>query len=293
MADPLRQDFGASLREARERAGITLRHIATSTKISVPTLEALERNDVSRLPGGVFTRAFVRAYAREVGLDPEEALVRFLRQFPDVAGDAELKELGTEGLPGQEPRTGGARALRLLVWLLPIAAGVAYFAWPQSGFDVSSVTRRQESVSRPALPVAPPPSPALEPVPTTADATAGLPAVEPAAILPAAAAPAGAEPAEAAPRPAPDGGMRVTLATTSPCWLSLKAADGRAIFSGLMQAGERREFDLQGEIALTAGDAAALALAINGEAARPLGDAGRVVTVRFSPATFRTLLGPR
>ena len=65
------QDFGGKLREAREGRGISLRQIATSTKISVAALEALERNDVSKLPGGVFSRAFVRSYASEVGLDPD------------------------------------------------------------------------------------------------------------------------------------------------------------------------------------------------------------------------------
>jgi len=48
---------------------MSLRQIATSTKISMGVLEALERDDFSHLPGGIFSRAFVRAYATEVGLD--------------------------------------------------------------------------------------------------------------------------------------------------------------------------------------------------------------------------------
>ena len=65
-ADRTPGDFGSRLRAARERRGITLRQIASSTKISVGVLEALERNDISRLPGGIFGRAFVRSYAVEV-----------------------------------------------------------------------------------------------------------------------------------------------------------------------------------------------------------------------------------
>src|SRR4051794_39535358 len=61
------RDFGGTLRAARERRGLSLRQIATATKISMLTLEALERNDLARLPGGIFSRAFVRAYALEVG----------------------------------------------------------------------------------------------------------------------------------------------------------------------------------------------------------------------------------
>jgi cytoskeletal protein RodZ len=75
-------DFGSVLKEARERRGIGLRQIADDTKISVRALEALERNDISQLPGGIFSRAFVRAYATEIGLDPEETVESFLLHFP-------------------------------------------------------------------------------------------------------------------------------------------------------------------------------------------------------------------
>src|SRR5438874_11585054 len=76
-------DFGSRMRHAREQRGVSLRQIADATKISVSQLEALERNDISRLPGGIFSRAFVRAYAVEVGADPEQTVRDFLSQFPD------------------------------------------------------------------------------------------------------------------------------------------------------------------------------------------------------------------
>src|SRR6185436_16657811 len=75
-------DFGGTLRAARERRGLSLRQIANATKISIQTLEALEKNDIARLPGGIFSRAFVRSYALEVGLDPETAIQEFMGQFP-------------------------------------------------------------------------------------------------------------------------------------------------------------------------------------------------------------------
>ena len=75
-------DFGAKLREAREHRGLSLRVIADATKISVRALEALEENDISRLPGGIFSRSFVRAYAVEVGLDPEQTIAEFITRFP-------------------------------------------------------------------------------------------------------------------------------------------------------------------------------------------------------------------
>lgn len=76
-------DFGGRLRQAREARGLSLRQIAVATKISVPALEALERNDMSKLPGGIFSRSFVRSYAVEVGLDPDGTVQEFLDRFPD------------------------------------------------------------------------------------------------------------------------------------------------------------------------------------------------------------------
>src|SRR5215218_10709633 len=73
--------FGGKLRDARERRGVSLRQIANATKISIAALEALERNDLSKLPGGIFSRAFVRSYAIEVGLDPDAAVHEFLERF--------------------------------------------------------------------------------------------------------------------------------------------------------------------------------------------------------------------
>ena len=75
-------EFGARMRRAREAQGVSLRQIAETTKLSVRALEALERNDISLLPGGIFSRAFVRAYASEVGIDPEQTVREFIAQFP-------------------------------------------------------------------------------------------------------------------------------------------------------------------------------------------------------------------
>ena len=75
-------DFGSRMRHTREQRGVSLRQIAQTTKLSVSALEALERNDISRLPGGIFSRAFVRSYAAEIGVDPEDTVRDFLVQFP-------------------------------------------------------------------------------------------------------------------------------------------------------------------------------------------------------------------
>ena len=76
-------DFGARLRHERERRGIALAAVADQTKIAPALLVALERGDVTRWPGGIYRRAFVRAYAKAVGLDPNQIAREFLECFPD------------------------------------------------------------------------------------------------------------------------------------------------------------------------------------------------------------------
>ena len=77
-----RDAFGPNLRRARVQRGIGLDTIAAATKISVDLFSALERNDFSRWPKGLFARAFVRDYAKAVGLDANEIVDDFCRLFP-------------------------------------------------------------------------------------------------------------------------------------------------------------------------------------------------------------------
>jgi hypothetical protein len=70
--------FGEKLRKQREQRGIELDAISNTTKISTRMLRALEDEHFDQLPGGVFNKGFVRAYARLVGLDEEEAITDYL-----------------------------------------------------------------------------------------------------------------------------------------------------------------------------------------------------------------------
>jgi transcriptional regulator with XRE-family HTH domain len=76
-------DFGARLRHERERRGIALASIADQTKIAPALLVALERGDVTHWPGGIYRRAFIRAYAGAVGLDPNQIAREFFERFPE------------------------------------------------------------------------------------------------------------------------------------------------------------------------------------------------------------------
>src|SRR6478609_6048300 len=69
--------FGEELRREREIRAISLKEIADATKISKRFLDAIERNDHKTLPAPVFTRGFVREYARYLGLNAEEMVNRY------------------------------------------------------------------------------------------------------------------------------------------------------------------------------------------------------------------------
>src|SRR6516162_1136301 len=92
--------FGARLRSHRERRGIDLSTIAQTTKIRAGIFEALERDDTSRWPPGIYRRAFIRAYATAVGLDPESTLTEFLERFPDPKDEGRVSDGGrTHAVP--------------------------------------------------------------------------------------------------------------------------------------------------------------------------------------------------
>ena len=77
------ESFGARMRQRREERGIDLIAIAEQTKIKRALLEALERDDVSHWPSGIFRRAYIRTYAQFIGLDPDVVVREFLEVYPD------------------------------------------------------------------------------------------------------------------------------------------------------------------------------------------------------------------
>jgi hypothetical protein len=104
---PLIEDLGAWLRRERERSGVSLDTISTRTKVARSLLEALERNDVSRWPNGIFRRAFVRGYAHQVGLDPDYVEALFRRAFPEQHAST-----ASPSLDGATARAAGVAATR-------------------------------------------------------------------------------------------------------------------------------------------------------------------------------------
>jgi len=324
MPEDASRDFGAFLREARERANIPLRTIATTTKISMPLLEALERNDVARLPGGIFLRAFVRAYAKEVGLDPDDTVRRFIARFPDAAATEERTEhepARPQPVLGDEPAT--SRAWRVIVWSLPLVLLIVYFgfggrfSWLRQ-LKLSAPKAEQQAEQAPPAPdtpvlttpaLVPPADPnastpagtSMPPARPEAEAAAASHATLPpnGGAIPADAVQANTVPAQPAARPsetitatATEGRFSVTLVPRGRCWVNVRS-NGKIVFSSTMNPGDRQTLVLGGNVSLTVGDAGALSMEIDGKPAKPIGSPGQVKTLLMNAQNIKDFIEAR
>jgi len=286
-------DFGSKLREARERRGVTLRQIANTTKISFGQLESLEKNDISKLPGGIFSRAFVRSYALEVGLDPEATIQDFIAQFPHDS--VTIGHPASERVEDNEALESDRRMAGTFLWLLvvsiPVAAAVLYFSMAErratpppaaaaSARAIPTPATARASTSEPSSPETSPPPFAGDPA-APPNAAPDQPA--PAAVSPAPAPAATAQAGEV---------LLVGLSVRRPCWVSA-SVDGQKVIERLLQVGEQRTLEVRRELVITAGDASAITLTFNGADARLLGKSGEVVTARFNLNNFKSYLQAR
>lgn len=206
--------FGENLRREREMRGISLEEISASTKISVRFLEALESNDFSILPGGIFTRGFIRSYARYLGLDGDHVIAEYqLLVQPRSEMEITRAALGRIGTSRPSKRSPAAP---LLVALVLLVGGYALFRYAHrspepAGFPASApvaTTTAAPATASGAPGASSPAETANQNAASLPDSTAGSPpgganpaaqagstAVTGAESNPAAAAPSGQNPA--------------------------------------------------------------------------------------------------
>ncbi|MEK6406344.1 MAG: helix-turn-helix transcriptional regulator [Acidobacteriota bacterium] len=125
--------LGEELRHKREQRGITLAEIAEATRIGTRFLKAIETDNFSILPGGIFTRSFIRAYAKHVGMNEDEAIGLYLEQ---VAGPTIEQQQ-----PADQPNIQTPPAEKITK-LAPTSSGIARPAAP-----VAASSRRFEPVT--------------------------------------------------------------------------------------------------------------------------------------------------
>jgi cytoskeleton protein RodZ len=254
--------FGSRLRQVRQQRGVSLPEISRSTKISVSALEALERDDLARLPGGIFSRALVRGYAKAVGLDPESTVQDFVAEIDKVEHDNAVAAGAHEAVAadsGQKSRiwiaaAGGAIVVALLIWSVA--------SWMRAG-----------------------PSAAAAPDAAPAPVTRTVSETPPAAAL----GPAHPPAASPAAPPAVRSALTLDVQVSARCWVRV-LADGKSRVSRTMAAGDREQIPASRDLQITVGDTGVFVWKINGKAAKSLGGPGGVRTIHVTAENFTTFL---
>lgn len=269
--------FGEHLKREREMRGVTLEEISAATRISTRFLEALEKEHWDHLPGGVFNRGFIRAVAHFLGLDEDGLLAEYdlvTRHQPE-AGISVAPSLKTRRL-----------------WLAPVAAGAVigaivaggWIAYRHYGYEVFAHGRKLSATPSPGL---------MQSAGEASAASSGTVAVP---VRSDTAVPIGADVLNA------EAGASSPMAANAADRLRLKVeagkpadvriiADGKTIFSGLIHAEEKQQFEAKGSLEVRASEASALLLELNGQTVPPLGPPGQAGSITLTRKDLRPRAG--
>jgi transcriptional regulator with XRE-family HTH domain len=260
--------FGEELRREREIRGISLKEIADATKISKRFLEAIERNDHKTLPAPVFTRGFVREYARYLGLSSEEMVNRY--NFAAVGDDrieqsAHLERLTTPQAPPIPRKKAPAmsippayarvdRNIYILIIVVAALAAVSYWALKHRRESRAAVNEEHLGAETKvvAAPVVSPIAPPLSQTATTS--TAAL-----------------------QPQPGQPSALLLSLEVNERSFVVLEA-DGQTVINDELRRGYHRTIEAKDRFRFrTIGNAAGISLTLNEKPVPPLGRRGQVL----------------
>ncbi len=303
--------IGSELRAVREGLGWKLTDVAAGLRIRLPYLEAIERGELSVLPGAAYQTGFVRSYAQALGLDPDEILRRFRAEGLGVASKPPLSFLAP--VPDRAVPTGAMVLLGVTLLLAGYGLWYRHTAHErQLAEAVPAVPAELAPLALPKVqPVLPPaakpaaaakaPAPAAAPKmvaatpPAASTGAAPVPAAPPAAASQVASTQPIATPAAAAAPatvPAPPATGQSIVATAD-SWVEVRDPSGNILFSRVLHAGQSWPVpDLVG-LTMTAGNAGATEIADKGKTGAPLGANGAVVrNIPLTPAAPVASAGP-
>jgi len=245
------ESIGDVLRRERLRRGLELEEIATVTKIGQYYLEAMEDNLFDRLPGGLYTRNFVRQYGRALGL-PEQELT------------AAVKEFEAAPLPDPPPpsKLEYFRQIPMYIWLFVAVFGCGgiYEVWKdlhQPPIEHRADVPATIAVTKPSI-SHPSDSQIARVTPAIQQFSGGNDLAAPDKLL--------GEPTHT---------MRIVFAATEPVWLSIKA-DGVPVYTGTLDEEECKEIEVTGKVNVLVGNAGGLVLSMNGSPVALKGAHGEV-----------------
>ncbi|MCL5743729.1 MAG: DUF4115 domain-containing protein, partial [Acidobacteria bacterium] len=266
---------------------------------------SIEADRFDKLPGGVFTKSFVRQYARALGLDEEEIAAELQRVLQEreepapgmpQAPEHEIrmpKVAQWEGAGKRLRPSSSLPALAGVVVVMLICSGV-YTWWQTSktkpAAKVSSSPVAQTSPAPAAIPVSTPApatgqSPAAQTTPVAAPVTAALAKTDLSAdrtALPG--------PAEVVGDPA--GEVHVALKAEAPTWVAI-TLDGKRVYAGTLQPNESKVLNATGSVRVLVGNAGGLAVTYNGQPVGPLGPSGQVRILQVTPQQGAQILPPK
>jgi cytoskeleton protein RodZ len=257
--------FGDRLQREREMRGITLEEIAEATKIGTRSLRALEQQDFDKLPGGIFNKGFVRAYARYLGLDEEQAVADYLEALGEAqaAGKTTRQEPGANATSPERdiflPEVEDSEPLRLPLGPLAVVVVVAVLLF--SGWRY--YTRNGLPNLRHVRAAGQQPSPPAAKTAAAPDASRS-----------------GTNPA-----PAKDGFV-VRVKAKEDSWISI-VADGKTVMSDVLPKESEKSFRAQQSVVLKTGNATGIELFYNDKLVPPLSPDGKVKTLEFTSAGLR------
>jgi cytoskeleton protein RodZ len=183
---------GSELKAARKKAGLTVEVISKHTKISVSKLAALEKNDFKNLPTGLYLFSSVRAYAREVRIDPEPLVERLRAEFAEKDALDALHALDATGSLGAKNLADASRSKPNFLRVAAIAAGVVLMTAGAGAYLQKIGLERFSPAPTENSPGETPTEPLSSPAPATTVATAvevpqqaaGAPKPRAAAVIP-------------------------------------------------------------------------------------------------------------
>ena len=271
------ETFGARLKREREQRKITLDEIALSTKIGTRFLTALEEEQFDQLPGGIFNKGFVKAYARHLGINEDQAVADYV-----AASHTTLPETSPEESPelavmaSRVPRTDASPTTGLPWGLFAIALLIVAFGLAIWGF----YSRDKSAKPDPAVPATiearsstPRPESIAQALPESGSASAVSPTQTTVHETPASPSP------DAVSNP---GAFLVQIKAREDSWVAI-SADGREIMQDTLSASEQKSIGAREEIVIKTGNAGALDISFNGRKLPSQGAFNQVKTLTFDP----------
>jgi len=266
--------FGDRLRREREMRGITLNEITESTKISRRHLEALEGEHFDQLPGGVFNKGFVRAYARFLGLDEDQAVADYSAASNEQPEPEDKFPLEIHEQPKRElnPRRSHLPLVFAIAALVGVLVGYAFWLKSRPHTNESVAGSTQQAPPAPAT-TAPPgkipaPAPVAESAPPASEPTAASSASQPAQVAP-------EKPAK------PEKVFVVLVKAKEDSWVSI-VADGKSVMERVLSADKKKKIKAGKTLVLRTGNAGGIEVTFNGVSLGSLGNENEPRTLTFN-----------